>query len=192
MAKMRARLKWRIFKSMTRQFFYRVPDWMQQLMSFLKGLTGFLRVWFENRRDLSLVFQNFVSFSMGINFFCSSSAAADILSWLHSQRTIVFVLFWARALASSNLSRLLLSQAQSYPGPSSSQKRKTLLSLNFLFRNIFVQLEKLSALPIYFLIFDESVKFSNFFLLDTLLRWIHFPHWVPPFRQSAITPTKEK
>ena len=45
---------------------------------------------------------------MGINFFCFSSAAADILSWLHSQRTIVFVLFWARALASSNLSRPVL------------------------------------------------------------------------------------
>ena len=99
-----------------------------------------------------------------------------------------FKLIQARALASSNLSRLVLSQAQTYPGSCSrklkliqaralassylsrpvlfSEKKKALLSLNFLFRNIFVQLEKLSALPIYFLIFDESVKFSNFFLLE--------------------------
>ena len=71
-------------------------------------------------------------------------------------------LIQARALASSNLSRPVL-----FP-----EKKKTLLSLNFLFRNIFFQLEKLSALPIYFLIFDESVKFSNFFF--TLMQEIQF------------------
>ena len=166
-------------------FFISGPWLNAAVNEFLKRSYWFPSGLIRKQEGLEFGFSKLCLVFGGNYFFCSSSAAADILSWLHSQRTIVFVLFWARALASSNLSRLVLSQVQTYPGSCSrklkliqaralassylsrpvlfSEKKKALLSLNFLFRNIFVQLEKLSALPIYFLIFDESVKFSNFF-----------------------------
>ena len=138
---------------------------------------------------------NFLFFECGgWHFVVTPFTKDDCFRTFLSSCSRKFKLIQARALASSNLSRLLLSQAQTYPGPSSSQKRKTLLSLNFLFRNIFVQLEKLSALPIYFLIFDESVKFSNFFF--TRMQEIQFfifdqffsvrdLFWREVFRQTA-------
>ena len=91
-------------------------------------------------------------------------------------------LIQARALASSNLSRLLLSQAQTYPGPSSSQKRKKhswasiFCSGTFLFnlkssrpcRSIFSSSTKAWNSATFFLLeckkssFSSSINFSLF------------------------------